>query len=80
MPDSRGLRGHPGPPGSRHAHVNLNALAYAADLLLPVIDLGQEKAFTPAGAHRWLAHLLVAVGWDFATTVAAGVTRGLERQ
>ncbi|MCX4808825.1 hypothetical protein OG594_46035 [Streptomyces sp. NBC_01214] len=57
-----------------------NALAYAADLLLPVIDFGQEKAFAPTGAHQWLAYLLVAAGWVFATTVAAGVTRSLKRQ
>lgn len=57
-----------------------SALVYAADLLLPVIDFGQEKAFAPTGAHQWLAYLLVAAGWVFATTVAAGVTRGLKRQ
>ncbi|MCB8906753.1 MULTISPECIES: membrane-associated oxidoreductase [unclassified Streptomyces] len=57
-----------------------NALAYAADLLLPVVDFGQEKAFAPTGAHQWLAYLLVVAGWVFATTVAAGVTRSLKRQ
>lgn len=57
-----------------------NALVYAADLLLPVIDFGQEKAFAPTGAHQWLAVLLIASGWILATTVAAGVTRSLTRQ
>ncbi|MFJ8150258.1 membrane-associated oxidoreductase [Streptomyces sp. NPDC096048] len=57
-----------------------NAVVYTADLLLPVIDFGQEKAFAPTGAHQWLAALLVAAGWVFATTVAAGVARSLKRQ
>lgn len=56
-----------------------NALVYAADLLLPVIDFGQEKAFTPTGVHQWLAYLLIVAGWVFATTVAAGLTRSLKR-
>lgn len=56
-----------------------NAPVYAADLLLPVVDFGQEKAFAPTGPHQWLAVLLVASGWIFATTVAAGVTRSLTR-
>ncbi|MEV7914878.1 membrane-associated oxidoreductase [Streptomyces griseus] len=59
---------------------DFNALVYAADLLLPVVDFGQEKAFTPTGVHQWLAYLLIAAGWVFATTAAAGVTRSLKRQ
>ncbi|WP_196942973.1 hypothetical protein [Streptomyces sclerotialus] len=53
---------------------------YAADLLLPVVDFGQEKAFAPTGPYQWLAFLLTAAGWVFATTVAAGATRSLTRQ
>lgn len=58
---------------------HFNALAYAADLLLPVIDFGQEKAFAPTGAYQWLAYLLIVAGWIFATTVTAGITRSLKR-
>jgi hypothetical protein len=57
-----------------------NALVYTADLLLPIVDFGQEKAFTPTDAYQWLAALLIAAGWVFVTTVAAGVTRSLKRQ
>ena len=57
-----------------------NALAYTLDLLLPIIDFGQEKAFSPAGAYQWLAYLLIAAGWILATTVVAGITRAVNRQ
>ena len=59
---------------------DFNALIYTLDLLLPIIDFGQEKAFNPHGAYQWLAYLLIAAGWILATTVAAGITRALSRQ
>lgn len=52
---------------------------YTLDLLLPIVDLGQERAFQPSGAQQWLAYLLIAAGWLLATTVAAGLTRSLRR-
>ncbi|MFG3254743.1 membrane-associated oxidoreductase [Streptomyces sp. NPDC048172] len=57
-----------------------HALAYTLDLLLPIIDLGQEKSYTPDGAYQWLSYALVLAGWVLATTFAAGVTRVLSRQ
>jgi hypothetical protein len=56
-----------------------NALVYTLDLLLPVIDFGQERAYQPRGAAQWLAYGLIAAGWILATTVAAGLTRVLNR-
>jgi hypothetical protein len=52
---------------------------YTLDLLLPVIDFGQEHAYQPRGAAQWLAYGLIAAGWILATTVAAGLTRVLNR-
>ena len=52
---------------------------YALDLLLPVINLGQDGAWKPAGAGQWFATALVLLGWVLATTVAAGATRLLRR-
>jgi hypothetical protein len=72
----------PGPPTRRDARLqrrpptepgkppNFHALIYTLDLLLPIIDFGQEKAFSPGGAYQWLAYLLVAAGWILATTRA----------
>ncbi|MDQ7906353.1 hypothetical protein RB614_17710 [Phytohabitans sp. ZYX-F-186] len=52
---------------------------YTLDLLLPIVDLGQERAYQPAGAQQWLAYPLIAAGWLLATTIAAGLTRALRR-
>ncbi|MDR3081381.1 MAG: membrane-associated oxidoreductase, partial [Streptomyces sp.] len=57
-----------------------NPLFYTLDLLLPIIDFGQEAAFAPRGWYQWLSYLLVATGWVLATTIAAGITRSLSRQ
>ena len=56
-----------------------HALPYALDLLLPVLDLGLEKSYTPDGAFQWLSYGFVLAGWVLATTFAAGVTRVLSR-
>ncbi|MEE1926965.1 membrane-associated oxidoreductase [Streptomyces sp. TRM 70351] len=53
---------------------------YTLDLLLPIVDFGQERAFTSGGALQWLAYALVILGWVLATTIAAGITRSLSRQ
>ncbi|MFM9367255.1 membrane-associated oxidoreductase [Streptomyces sp. Da 82-17] len=57
-----------------------NPLAYTLDLLLPIVDLGQEKAYAPDGGAQWLAYGLIVTGWVLATTIAAGVTRTISRQ
>jgi hypothetical protein len=59
---------------------DFHAAVYTLDLLLPIIDFGQEKAFNPHGAYQWLAYLLIAAGWVLATTVIAGITRAVNRQ
>ncbi|MBC6471145.1 hypothetical protein [Actinomadura alba] len=57
-----------------------NPLIYTLDLLLPIVDFGQERAYQPEHAQRWLAYALIAVGWLLATTIAAGITRALRRE
>jgi hypothetical protein len=57
-----------------------NAWLYALDLLLPVIDLGQDGYWKPSGLAQWVTVLMIAAGWILATTVATGVTRLLQRQ
>lgn len=57
-----------------------NALVYALDLLFPLIDFGQEKAYQPVGAPQWVAYGLVIAGWVLVTTIATGITRALSRQ
>ncbi|WP_253887713.1 hypothetical protein [Actinokineospora diospyrosa] len=51
----------------------------ATDLLLPIIDLGQDNKWRMVGASQWISGVLIAVGWILATTAAAGATRVLKR-
>jgi hypothetical protein len=54
-------------------------LTYALDLLLPIVNLGQEVAWIPRGwAERWTWGLVVA-GWLLTTVVVAGLTGVLKR-
>ncbi|MEU8204499.1 hypothetical protein [Streptosporangium sp. NPDC049046] len=57
-----------------------NAFVYVLDLLFPLIDFGQEKAYQPTGGGQWVAYGLVIAGWVLATTIATGITRALSRQ
>ncbi|MBT2405979.1 MULTISPECIES: oxidoreductase [unclassified Streptomyces] len=60
-------------------HPEWDPALYALDLLLPVIDLGQEGQWKLVGAWQWGATALVMLGWILATTVAAGASRLLRR-
>ncbi|MFJ9341032.1 oxidoreductase [Streptomyces sp. NPDC101733] len=66
-------------PMKADEHPVWNAALYALDLLLPVIDLGQEGRWDPRGGWQWGAAALVLLGWILATTVAAGASRLLRR-
>jgi hypothetical protein len=57
-----------------------NPLVYTLDLLVPIMNFGQGKAFLPRAGGEWLAYSLTVAGWVLATTVAAGITRVLRRQ
>ncbi|MFF4170344.1 oxidoreductase [Streptomyces sp. NPDC001744] len=56
-----------------------NGSLYALDLLLPVINLGQEGYWRLEGVWQWVVAGLILLGWILATTVAAGATRLLSR-
>ncbi|MGH4003369.1 MAG: hypothetical protein ACRDSO_04580 [Pseudonocardiaceae bacterium] len=53
---------------------------YAMDLLIPVVNLGQDGLWRTSGASAWVAGTLTAIGWLLLTTAAAGVTRILTRR
>ncbi|WP_413808637.1 membrane-associated oxidoreductase [Streptomyces sp. OE57] len=69
---------HPAPlkPGEAP---DLNPLFYTFDLLLPIIDFGQERAYAPHGWYQWLSYALIISGWLLVTTIVAGITRALSR-
>jgi hypothetical protein len=52
---------------------------YTLDLLVPLVDLGYDKAWDPVGADKAVAVLVIAAGWVLATTVVAGASRALRR-
>ena len=51
----------------------------ASALLVPLVNLGLRDAYDPQGPERWLSYFLIAVGWIFVTTIAAGIFRVLHR-
>lgn len=57
-----------------------NTVAYTLDLLMPIVGFGQENAFAPRGGYQWFSYFLIAAGWILATTIAAGITRNINRQ
>ncbi|MET8152786.1 hypothetical protein ACIBSW_07220 [Actinoplanes sp. NPDC049668] len=56
-----------------------NALVYTLDLLLPIVDFGQQNAFVPRGAYQWISYVFIVAGLVLATTIAAGLSRSLRR-
>ncbi|MFD7533371.1 MULTISPECIES: oxidoreductase [unclassified Streptomyces] len=60
-------------------HPQWNPALYALDLLIPVINLGQDGYWRMEGGWQWAAAVLVLLGWILATTVAAGASRLLRR-
>ncbi|WP_406364783.1 oxidoreductase [Streptomyces sp. NBC_00645] len=58
---------------------HFQAAIYTFDLVLPLVDFGQEEAFSPRGGLQWAAAVLVCLGWLLATTAAAGANRTLRR-
>ena len=56
-----------------------NPWLFAADTLLPIVNLGQDGYWRLEGASQWIGSGLVAAGWILATTAAAGAARVLKR-
>ncbi|WP_051970559.1 hypothetical protein [Kitasatospora azatica] len=70
--------GHPPAPVKPDEHPHWNAALYAASLVLPIVNLGQD-GWAPAGFGQWLSAGMVLTGWVLASTVVTGATRVLQR-
>ncbi|MCZ7436765.1 hypothetical protein O7598_10215 [Micromonospora sp. WMMC241] len=70
---------HPPAPAEPAKAPSFNPLVYTLDLLLPVLDFGQQSAFLPTGAYQWASYAFIVAGVILATTIAAGLTRSLRR-
>lgn len=60
-----------------HGGVNapsFHPVAYTLDPLIPVIDLGQKKGWTPSGWALYWSWGLIAAGWVLTTAAVAGLT------
>ncbi|HEX6686557.1 MAG TPA: pentapeptide repeat-containing protein [Candidatus Limnocylindrales bacterium] len=67
------------PPDRLDPNKDFVPVMYTLDVLLPLVEFGQEGAFEPQGNYRWLMYALMATGWILATTVAAGIARSVRR-
>jgi hypothetical protein len=54
-------------------------VAYTLDVLVPIADLGQQKAWTPTGGPLYWSWALSAAGWVLTTAVVAGLSGVLKR-
>ena len=71
--------GHVPTPVDDGQHPVFDAWIFAADTLLPIVNLGQDGYWRLEGASQWIATGLDVVGWILATTAAAGAARILKR-
>lgn len=51
-----------------------NAFAYTADIVLPIVDLGQKNAWDPEGAALYWSWALTGAGWILTTAVVAALS------
>lgn len=72
--------------GAGRDYETFNALSYAVDVVLPLVELGQEAAWAPSPARGWLgwfAHhaqkVFVILGWIVAAIFAGAVTGVIRR-
>ena len=53
--------------------------AYTADVILPIVNLGQKSAWEPQGPALYWSWVLTGAGWVLTTAVVAGLTGILKR-
>jgi hypothetical protein len=58
---------------------HFNPLIYALDLLLPIVNLGQQDGWIPHGNFAVVYWTLILVGWVLTTAVVAGLSGALKR-
>ena len=56
-----------------------NPFVYSLDAVLPIVDLGEQKAWIAQGIALTVEWLLICAGWVLTTAVVAGVTSALNR-
>jgi hypothetical protein len=54
-------------------------VAYTLDTVLPIIDLGQKRAWAAQGVAMYASWVFIAAGWVLTSAVVAGITGVLKR-
>lgn len=52
---------------------------YVLDVLVPIVDIGHEKAWNPTGLDKVVMVALLVSGWVYATALVAAAGRALSR-
>ncbi|WP_173060959.1 hypothetical protein [Phytohabitans houttuyneae] len=52
---------------------------YVLDVLVPIVDIGHEKAWNPNGPDKVVMIALLVSGWVYATALVAAAGRALSR-
>jgi hypothetical protein len=77
LPGERGHRREALPHSDQVRAVGLQgwvADPYGLDVVLPILDLGQEQAYSAVGFGRIVVRIAILAGWLLASTVIASVT------
>ena len=62
-------------------HPCFNSWVYGADVVLPIVDLGQDAGWRPrGGAWPHLRWLLIGIGWLLASVFVAAFTGLVQRE
>ena len=56
-----------------------HSFAYTADVIMPVVNLGQKSAWQPQGSALYWSWALTGAGWVLTTAVVAGLAGVLKR-
>jgi hypothetical protein len=56
-----------------------HAVVYTLDVLVPIVDLGQQSSWLPKGAALDWSWVLIGAGWVLTTAVVAGLAGILKR-
>jgi hypothetical protein len=65
---------------TRQPSGTFNPYAYAAEALIPVLNLGQRSAWQLSGTVAYFSWLLTVAGWVLTTAVVAGLSRVFRRE
>ena len=73
-------RAYPAHMTPANAHpAAFHPFAYTVDVLLPIVNLGQQNAWQPEGPALYWSWALTGAGWILTTAVVAGLTGLLKR-